>query len=108
MRQETNGAKIQKRLVVLLKMHVPSVDTYMQWDGQPGSLPSIRQLPESRCIYNLCNQHDLANRDIWPFGRLKCNGTVPRRKRNGRELELSGNSLNPRNRPYRTIHHSYL
>jgi len=54
MRQETNGAKIQKRLVVLLKMHVPSVDTYMQWDGQSGSLPSIRQLPESRCIYNLC------------------------------------------------------
>ena len=40
----------------------------------------------------LTNQYDLANRDVWPFGRLKCNGTVPRRKRNGRRLNLSDNS----------------
>lgn len=54
MRQEKNGAKIQKRLVVLLKMYMLSDDTYMQWDEQSRNLPYVRQLPESNRICNLC------------------------------------------------------
>jgi hypothetical protein len=54
MRYEQNRDKIQKRSVVLLDMHVLSVDTYMPRDGQTYSLPYIHQLPRVPVAFGIC------------------------------------------------------